>query len=166
MCELAPGSPWNTIFADPLIVASLRISASSGSHRGPYPIEILRRVHFGRGALDDRHVYAHAGFERAELLELLAQLERRGRQPYKAVERLAAKRVEPEMMEQRTLARGRTGAGEIQRAQATRRDRGSDHLDEIRIVASGRIADLRRRGGDVDARVKERPKRGRDRARF
>src|SRR6266571_3466152 len=86
MCELAPGSPWNTIRFDVLIVfPSAGLSIRSAHHR-PHQFQILRRVDLGRGTIDDRHVNAHAGLERAQLLELLAALERRGRQRDEAAE--------------------------------------------------------------------------------
>ena len=52
-------------------------------------------------AVDDRDVDAHAGFERAQLLELFALLERRGRQGDEARERRAAIGIEPDMMIER-----------------------------------------------------------------
>ena len=89
-------------------------------HRRPQELQIFRRVHLGRGTVDDRHVDAHAGFERAQLLEPLPPLQARRRQRDEAGERLAAKRIETEMVVERTLAPRRGGAGEIQRAQPIR----------------------------------------------
>src|SRR5207249_3476476 len=63
------------------------------------------------------------------------------------------------MMIERTLAPGRSGAGEIQRPQPIDRDRRADHLDEIRIVARGRIADLGGGRRDGDLLVGGRPQR-------
>ena len=63
------------------------------------------------------HVDAHAGLQRAQLLELLALLERRRRQRDETFQRCAAISVEPDVMIKRAVARGRRGAGEIKRAQ-------------------------------------------------
>src|SRR2546423_15410839 len=81
------------------------------------PFEIGGSVDSERHAFDDRDIDAHAGFERAQLLELFAPLQRRPRQPDKARQRRTAIGVEPDMMVERALARGRGGAGEIERAQ-------------------------------------------------
>src|SRR6202162_6107990 len=116
MCELAPGSPWNTIVFGVLIGFPSAGCSMRSAHRGPRQFQILRRVDLGRGAVDDRHVDAHAGLQRAQLLELLAALERRGRQRDEAAERAAAKRIKPEMMVERSLAPRRIGGGGIQRA--------------------------------------------------
>src|SRR6266496_5277745 len=111
MCELAPGSPWNTIFFARLIGFPSTGSSPRSAHRRPQQFQVLGRVDLGRGAIDDRHVDAHAGLERAQLLELLAALERRGRQRDEAAERAAAKRIEPEMMVKRPLAPRGGGTG-------------------------------------------------------
>src|SRR6266567_6925227 len=133
MCELAPGSPWNTIFFARLLGFPSTGSSPRSAHRRPQQFQVLGRVDLGGRAIDDRHVDAHAGFERAQLLELLAALERRGRQRDEAGERVAAERIEPEMMVERTLAPGRGGAGEIERTQPIDCNPRADDLDEIRI---------------------------------
>src|SRR5215471_563692 len=79
--------------------------------------EIRGRVDAERHAGDDGRVDAHAGFERAELLELLALLERRGRERDETRKRGAAERIKADMVIERALARGGGGAGEIKRAQ-------------------------------------------------
>ena len=56
------------------------------------------------GILRQRHVDAHAGFERAQLLEPLALLERGGRQCDEPLERGAAIRIEPDVVIERPLA--------------------------------------------------------------
>ena len=109
-----------------------------------------------------RDVDAHAGLERAQLLELLAPLQRRRRQRDEALERRAAIGIKADVMIERPLAGGRRGAGEIERAQPRRRDRRADHLDHIGIGALGRDFDLGRQRGDVDGGVGERPQRRRD----
>src|SRR5438067_1206086 len=52
--------------------------------------EVFRRVHSERHALDHRDIDAHAGLERAKLLELLPPFEDRRRQCDEALERAAA----------------------------------------------------------------------------
>ena len=69
------------------------------------PLQVLRRVDAERHAVDDGDVDAHAGFERAQLLELLALFERRGRQADEARERRAAIGVKPDVMIERPVAR-------------------------------------------------------------
>src|SRR5260370_20548928 len=95
MCELAPGSPWNTIRLGVLIVFPSAGFSMRSAHHGPQQFQILCRVDLGRGAIDDCDVDAHAGLERAQLLELLAALERRWRQRDETAERIAAKRIQP-----------------------------------------------------------------------
>ena len=70
-----------------------------------------------RHRVDDGDVDAHAGLQRAQLLELLALLQRRGRQRDEALQRRAAIGVEADVVVERPVARGRGGAGEIERAQ-------------------------------------------------
>ena len=69
-------------------------------------LEIGRRVDAERHAVDERHVDAHAGLERAQLLELLALLERRRRQRHEALERRAAIGVDADVVVERPLADG------------------------------------------------------------
>src|SRR5215467_1663270 len=70
-------------------------------------LEIFRRIDAERHAVDDLDIDAHTGFERAQLLELLAQLQRRGRQRYKPLQRVPAISIEPDMVIKRALAPGR-----------------------------------------------------------
>ena len=68
--------------------------------------EIGRSIDTERNRVNERHVDAHAGFERAQLLEALAPLQRRRRQRDEALERGAAIGVEPDMVVMRALAPG------------------------------------------------------------
>ena len=67
--------------------------------------------------VDDLDVDAHAGLERPQLLEPFAPLQRRRRQGDEALQRRAAIGVEPDVVIERTLARRRGRAGEIERPQ-------------------------------------------------
>ena len=72
-----------------------------------------------------RDVDPHAGLQRAQLLQPLPPLQRRGRQRDEALQRRAAIGIEPDMVLQRPVAGRRGGAGEIERAQRAGRDRRS-----------------------------------------
>src|SRR5262245_39379428 len=128
MWELAPGSPWNTIFLRWLMrlpVRARRIWSQYSRllfhhsrllfHQVAHARQIFRRVDVERLGADQRHVDAHAGLERAQLLEPLALLQRRGRQRDEAFERRAAIGVKPEVVIERPLPPWRGGAGEIER---------------------------------------------------
>src|SRR5262245_42669761 len=80
------------------------------------PLELRGRVDAERHAVDDDGVDAHPRFERAQLLEFFALLERRRRQRHETGERGAAKGVKADVMIERPLAGRRLGAGEIERA--------------------------------------------------
>ena len=69
------------------------------------PLQVLGRVDAERHAVDDRHVDAHAGFQRAQLLEPLALFERRGRQADEPLERGAAIGIEADVVVERPVAR-------------------------------------------------------------
>ncbi len=80
-----PSSPWN----DNLLFGHARFRYALARRPSQRPdcratcgarFEILGRVDAERHDFDDRHVDPHAGLERAQLLELLARFERRGRQ--------------------------------------------------------------------------------------
>ena len=96
--------------------------AFGGEHR-PRPGEVGGRVDAERHGVDDRDVDPHAGFERPELLELLAHLERRGRQADVAGKRRAAIGVEADVVVERPVAPRRGGAGEIEGAEPAVADR-------------------------------------------
>ena len=67
--------------------------------------EIVGRVDAERHRADDLDVDAHAGLERAQLLELLAPFQRRRGKRHEALQRGAAIGVEADMMVERPLAR-------------------------------------------------------------
>ena len=115
-------------------------------------LQILGRVDAERRDVDQRDVDPHARLERAQLLQLLALLERRGRQRDEARERRAAIGVEADMMQQRALAPRRRRAGKIERAQPAGADRRPDRLDDVGIVALLGARDRRRERRDVDLR--------------
>src|SRR3954470_19566531 len=103
-CELAPGSPWNAIF-----VGLVMAPSSSRSGFCQYPargFEVRRRVDAARHGVDDRYVDPHPGFERPELFQLLLKLQRRGRQCHEALQRLAAIRIQSDMVIARPVAPG------------------------------------------------------------
>src|SRR5258706_12168667 len=83
------------------------------SQHGAGCLKVLRRIDAERHGFDDRHVDAHAGFHRAELLQLLALLERRERQLDETFQRRAAIGVKPNVMVERTVPHGHGGAGGI-----------------------------------------------------
>jgi len=77
----------------------------------------------------------------------------------------AAVGVEADVMVERPLARGRRGAGEVERAQPARRDLAPHHLDHVRVRPLVRVGDHGGEGGDVHGRIGQRQDRGRDGAR-
>ena len=64
-------------------------------------VELVRRVDPQRNGGDHGDVDAHAGLERAKLLQPLAPLERRGRQRDETLQRGAAIGIEADMVEER-----------------------------------------------------------------
>src|SRR6516162_5178494 len=126
------------------------------------PLKLRGRVDAERHAVDDGRVDAHARFERAQLLEFFALLERRRRQPHETRERRAAKGVKADVMIERPFAGGRRGAGEIKRAQPPRSNRGADEFHYVGVGAFLRPTDLGRQRGDVDRGIGERSDRGCD----
>ena len=73
------------------------------------PLEVGRSIDTERDSVNETDMDAHAGFERAQLLELLAELERRWRQRHEALQRLPAIGVDADMVIERTLRhRGRS----------------------------------------------------------
>ncbi len=111
--------------------------------------QVFGRVDAERRDVDERDVDAHARLQRAQLFEPLAPLQRRGRQRDEARQRLAAIGVEADVMQERPLAPGRSGPGEIERAQAARADLGPHRLDDVGIVALLGARDLGRQRRDV-----------------
>ena len=92
-------------FGAPVRVLAACKSTSRGEQLAR-ALQIGRRIDAERHAVDDGDVDAHAGFERAQLLELLALLERRGRQRDEARERGAAIGVEADVVVERAVAAG------------------------------------------------------------
>src|SRR6185437_1868128 len=104
-----------------------------------------------RNGVNERHIDAHAGFERAELLEALALLQRRWRQGNEALERGAAIGVEAYMVVVRAAAMRHGQAAEIKssRDADTRRKAGGD-LHDAGIAELFRILDRRGQRRDID----------------
>ena len=128
ICELAPGSPWNAIFesvhavTDGLLRSDLVQHGQRGCQRSRRAVSRSSGVSTPSGTVSTiADVDAHAGLERPQLLEPLALLQRRRRQRDEALQRRAAIGVEPDVMVERPVARGRGRAGEIERAQPPRR---------------------------------------------
>ena len=114
ICELAPGSPWNTIvFWDITRLVGWIRHPAAGAGAG----EVGRHVDAERHGVDEGDVDAHPGLQGAELLQPLAPLQRRGRKGNEAGERRPPVGVEPDMVIERPRPGGRGGAGEIERAQ-------------------------------------------------
>ena len=104
-----------------------------------------------------RHIDAHAGFQRAQLLEPLALFQRRWRQRHEALQRGAAIGVEADVVVERPVAGGRGGAGEIERAQPPRRRPASRPPSPRSDWCAPRPRmDLRGQRRDVDRRIGER----------
>src|SRR5215212_2670236 len=116
--EFAPRSPWNAIFS--LLIrcpyVRLRLRSIAAREQRARFIEMLRRIHAEDHIPGQRHIDAHAGFERAQLFEPFALFQQRGRQRNETRQRGAAVGVKPDVVIERTLAGGRGRAGEIQRA--------------------------------------------------
>src|SRR5580692_3264706 len=118
-CELAPGSPWNAI----RLAVLMMVPWGSGTHTGARkstsrcePIaclrEIGRRVDAEWYRVDDGDVDAHAGLERAQLLEPFTLLERGGGQAHEEGERGAPISVDSDVMIERAVTAGRLRARE------------------------------------------------------
>src|SRR4051794_33968762 len=107
-CELAPGSPWNATFLGLVMPPS-----NSRSGFCQYPargFEVRGGVDAARHGIDDGHVDPHPGLERPELFQLLLKLQRRGRQRHETPQRLAAIRIQSDMVVARPVAPGSSGA--------------------------------------------------------
>src|SRR5664279_3920745 len=135
--EFAPGSPWNAIFMDFVVVFVMApcISRSGFCQYLAGGFEVGRRIDAARHGVDDSDVDPHAGLDRPELLELLAQFQHGGRQPDVTLQGLPAIGVEADMMIARSVAPWRRGAGEVKRAQPPRADRRADRLHHVRVQA-------------------------------
>src|SRR3546814_12424684 len=86
-----------------------RESALSGCQQSPCPLQVGGSIDTQREGVNAGHIDPHAGLQSAELLQPLAQLERRGRQRDEAFQRLAAVGVDADVMVER-LARESGGA--------------------------------------------------------
>src|SRR4051794_25196902 len=146
MWEFAPGSPWKTMRLRVLMGGPVLKSTLARNKRAR-PGKIRRGVDPEQSGLDDRHVDAHAGLERPQLLEAFAPLERARRQRHEALERGAPIGVEADVMIMRPRPPGRGRAGEIERAQPVFSDWRADHLDHVGISPLALLVDLERNGG-------------------
>src|SRR6266853_5014695 len=125
MWEFAPGSPWKTIFGR-VAGAIMRLPTrckrvkstfavrSTFRKHGAGGFEVVRGVDAERHRSHDGDVDPHAGLERAELLELLAPLQHRWRQPDEPFERRPAIGVKPDVVIEQPVPVRRGGAGEIE----------------------------------------------------
>src|SRR5688572_8850207 len=68
------------------------------------PLQIVRSIDAERIGVNERHADGQAGFERAQLLEPLAPLERARRQGGEPLQRVAAERVDADVVVQRPVA--------------------------------------------------------------
>src|SRR5208283_3405575 len=84
-----------------------------GAGGAPRRVETLLGVHGGAGCGEQRRVDAHAVLERAQLLQPLAALELGDGQFREALQRPAAKGVDPKVMVKRPVAIGRPRPCEI-----------------------------------------------------
>src|SRR5690606_30817872 len=94
--------------------------------------EVLWRVDAERDGIDDFGVDAHAGFERAKLLQALALLKHGLAKRDESLQRGAAPRVDADVMVERALTPRGGGAGKIERSQARGAYRGADDLHHAR----------------------------------
>ena len=67
-------------------------------------LEIGRSIDTVGNSVNDRDVDAHLSFERAQLLEPFALLERRRRQRYEALEAIAAISIDADVVVERAIA--------------------------------------------------------------
>ncbi len=107
------------------------------------------------------HIDAHAGIERAQLLELLALLVGRRRQLDEALQRRAPIGVKPDVVIMRARAGG-VGAGERGGAQAAGCAGAPIAFTTFGLLQLGRIGDDRRERRDIDGRIGQRAERGAD----
>src|SRR6478672_6407805 len=85
-------------------VVWMLVALGTLSQHGAGCLKVLRRIDAERYGFDDRHVDAHTGFHRAELLQLLALFERRGRQLNETFQRRPAIGVKSDVMVERSVA--------------------------------------------------------------
>jgi len=128
------------------------IIALIASQHGSGPFEICRRVDAERNLVDAGYRDRHARFQRTQLFELLAQLERRWRKIDEPRQRLALVGVNPDVMEERAFTGRRAGPRKIKRASApAARVPRYDGLHDAGIVEIRWLVDLGRERGDFGA---------------
>src|SRR5437764_9390117 len=115
MSEFAPGSPWKAIFSL-LMISPVRASTARRKQRARL-LQVLGRIDAEDHIGGERDIDAHAGFERAQLLEPFALLQYRWRQLDEARQCFAPVCVEADVMIQRPFAGGRGRARGIERAE-------------------------------------------------
>ena len=87
------------------LIGDLRVTFASCSRAAARSaVEIAFRIHRSGGFVQQRRVDAHAGLERAQLLQPLALFERGGRQRDEALQRRAAKGVDADVLQTRPFA--------------------------------------------------------------
>ena len=132
------------------LVLGRRARSSAGFKKFPRPRKIGRSIDTERDSVNEADMDAHAVLQRAQLLELLAGLERRRRQADEALQRRAPISVDADMVVERTVAVRRGGAREIERSEnAAARQRRADHLHHVRVGALLLADDLRGDGADI-----------------
>ncbi|ENN84443.1 hypothetical protein RHSP_22368 [Rhizobium freirei PRF 81] len=80
--------------------------------------KVLGSIDTERDRVNDLHIDAHAGFQRPQLLQRFAPLERRWAEAHEFLQSCAAISVEADMMVERAVAVRGGGTGEVKRAQA------------------------------------------------
>ena len=105
-----------------------------------HPLQVLRGVDAERPRVDDEHADRDAVLQRPQLLERLAALERRGRQPGEAQQGLALVAVDAQVLERRGAALlprvGDRRAAEVEGVAGAV----EHHLDRVRVLQLLRLA--------------------------
>src|SRR5215467_14221638 len=147
MCEFAPGSPWKTIFsrlADAVMAVLVRdkMIRSTARQHDAGSFEVVWRIDTERHRIHDRHVDPHAGFKRAQLLELFAPLQCRRGQADEPLKRRPPISVKSDVVIERSVSVGCGRPGEVERPQPAPSlpspacggevsDRRADNLDDV-----------------------------------
>src|SRR3546814_7392261 len=119
-------------WAAPVPGSAVPLPASAGRiERAPSLFQLGRRVHPERHGLDPSDLDAHAGLQRPQLLQPLAQLERRRRQRHEAVERGPAVGVQADVVEHLALAPRHRQLAEIQGAAEARSEENTSELQSL-----------------------------------
>src|SRR5262249_13978090 len=106
-----------------------------------------------RYGVNECDVDAHPRFERAELLELLADLERRRVQGHEVGECRAPEGVDADMVVERAIAMGRRSPGEVKSPQAAGTDGRAYHLHNIGVGALLVPHNLRSNGANLGSGI-------------